>query len=153
MYLMVVTTTLGVYYLPRISEISDRNELRREILRGYKTIVPVALLGAVSIFVLSDFLISLLFTADFLPMKKYFKFQLIGDVIKIASWLLGYVLWGKALTKVFIITEIFFSALFVMLSFLLIHKLGIDGATLAYLATYVLYFITLSIVLTKTHII
>ena len=153
MYLMVVTTTLGVYYLPKISEISDRKELRKEIIHGYKTILPVAIIGAITIYVLRDFLINILFTKEFEPMRNYFKFQLIGDVIKIASWLLGYVLWGKALTKVFIITEVAFSALFVLFSFLLIHRLGIDGVTLSYLITYILYLITLSIVLTKSHII
>lgn len=151
MYLMVVTTTLGVYYLPRISEISDRNELRREILRGYKIIFPVAVLGAGFIFFLRDYLIHMLFTKDFIPMRDHFTFQLIGDVLKIASWLLGYVLWGKALARIFIITEVIFSLLFVLFSFACIKKLGIDGATLAYLMTYALYFITLIFVLTKTR--
>lgn len=153
MYLVVVTTTLGVYYLPRISEISDRNELRQEILRGYKTILPMALLGATSIFLLRDFLISMFFTKDFMPMKIYFKFQLVGDVIKIASWLLGYVLWGKALTKIFITTEVLFSLLFVILSYIGINTIGIDGVTLAYAITYALYFVTMIYVLRKTRII
>lgn len=39
MYLLLVTTTLSVYYLPRLSEIQDNKELRKEIFSGYKIII------------------------------------------------------------------------------------------------------------------
>lgn len=149
MYLMVVTTTLSVYYLPRISEISDSSELRHEIARGYKFILPVAALGAISIYLLRDWLVQLLFTKEFVPMRDLFVLQLFGDVVKIASWLLGYVLWGKALVKTFLITEVVFSLLFVVLSYAMISKYGIFGVTGSYLITYILYTITLFIVLRK----
>ena len=32
MYLLVVTTSLGVYFLPKLSEIQDKLELKKEIL-------------------------------------------------------------------------------------------------------------------------
>lgn len=153
MYLMIVTTTLSVYYLPKFSELKDRLELRRELLNGYKLILPIAFVGSFTIYLLRDILIKLLFTSEFVPMRDFFAFQLIGDVIKIASWLLGYVLWGQALTKIFIITEIIFGALFVIISFILINTMGIEGVTLAYLLTYILYLLTLTIVLFKTKII
>lgn len=45
MYLMVITSSFSVYYLPRLSEISDRIELRHEIFKCYKVIVPLLLAG------------------------------------------------------------------------------------------------------------
>lgn len=149
MYLMVVTTTLGVYYLPRIAEITDAAELKREIVSGYKKILPIAALGALSIFLLREWLVQILFTKDFAAMKDFLVFQLLGDVVKIASWLLGYVLLGKALIKPFIATEIIFSLLFVLLSRFLIPVYGINGVTASYLVTYILYFVTIYTLLAR----
>ena len=39
-YLTFVTVTLSLYYLPRLSEIRDPAELRREILGTYRIVVP-----------------------------------------------------------------------------------------------------------------
>jgi PST family polysaccharide transporter len=149
MYLMVVTTTLGVYYLPRISEITDVTELNHEIVNGFTKILPVSALGALSIYILRDWIVQALFTKDFAPMKDLFVFQLLGDVVKIASWLLVYVLLGKALVKLFVTTEIIFSLIFVILSNVLISKYGLQGVTASFLATYILYFITIYALLVR----
>ncbi|NLZ87300.1 MAG: O-antigen translocase, partial [Gammaproteobacteria bacterium] len=41
-YLMVVTTTLGVYYLPRLSELKMIDEIKKEVYLGYKFLFPLA---------------------------------------------------------------------------------------------------------------
>lgn len=51
-------------------------------------------------------------------MIELFKWQLIGDVIKIASWLLSYTLLAKAKTKYFVATEVIFSITFIFYLFL-----------------------------------
>lgn len=149
MYLMVVTTTLGVYYLPRIAELSAAAEMRQEIWGGFKRILPVAAFGALSIYLLREWLVQILFTKDFAAMKDYFVFQLLGDVVKIASWLLSYVLLGKALIKLFITTEIIFNLFFVGMSYILIPEQGVQGVTVSFLATYILYFATIYLLLAR----
>ncbi len=54
-YLMMVTTTLGVYYLPRLSELQGAADIKYEIILGYKIILPVAAGCGVIIYVLRDF--------------------------------------------------------------------------------------------------
>ena len=139
MYLMLVTTTLGVYYLPKLSEIQDNKELRKEIFSGYKIIMPIVILASLIIFLLKEYVILIAFSKDFMPMMELFAWQLMGDVIKIASWLLAYLMLAKAMTKVFIYTEVLFSALFVGLSILFVDKFGLVGITYAYALNYLLY--------------
>lgn len=139
MYLMLVTTTLSVYYLPRLSEIQDNKELRKEIFSGYKIIMPIVILASLIIFLLKEYVILIAFSKNFMPMIDLFAWQLMGDVIKIASWLLGYLLVAKAMTKVFIYTEVLFSTLFVGLSLLFVDKFGLVGITYAYALNYLLY--------------
>ncbi|WP_323590756.1 O-antigen translocase [Aliarcobacter butzleri] len=152
MYLMLVTTTLGVYYLPRLSEIQDNKELRKEIFSGYKIIMPIVILASLIIFLLKEYVILIAFSKDFMPMMELFAWQLIGDVIKIASWLLAYLMLAKAMTKVFIYTEVLFSALFVGLSILFVDKFGLVGITYAYALNYFLYLVTMIFIFRKRFV-
>jgi len=149
MYLMIITTSLSIYYLPRLSEIKDNRELREEILSGYKIILPVVTVLALGIYLFRELAIEIAFTQKFMPMMDLFKWQLIGDVIKIASWLLGYVILSKAMTRVFIYTEIGFSVLFVMLSIVFIDSFGLIGITYAFSLNYFLYLIMMILIFRK----
>jgi PST family polysaccharide transporter len=149
MYLMLVTTTLGVYYLPRLSEIRDNKELRKEIFTGYKIIMPIVIIASLIIFLLKEYVILIAFSKNFMPMIDLFAWQLIGDVIKIASWLLAYLMLAKAMTKIFIYTEILFSALFVLLSILFVNNFGLIGITYAFSLNYFLYLVVMIFIFRK----
>lgn len=139
MYLSVITTSFSVYYLPKLSEIKDNVELRNEIFRCYKFIIPMLLMATVSIYVLRHFIIWLLFTPDFYPMENLFIWQLLGDMFKIASWLLAFLMVAKAKTMAFIVCEIVFSLSFVGLGFLFMQRTGTVGITQAYMINYIIY--------------
>ena len=149
-YLMVVTATLSIYYLPRLSEIKDKIELRNEIFYGYKIIMPIVVVLALGIYFFRDYAILLLFTEDFTPMKELFLYQLIGDVFKIASWLLGYLMIAKAMTRIFIITEIGASLSFIVLSILLVKTFGLIGVTMAFALNYFVYFMVMIFIFRHT---
>lgn len=151
MYLMVITSSLTVYYLPRLSEITDPTELRQEIARAYKAIVPILLAGFAIIYFLRFFIIHLLFTPDFLPMSKLFIWQLAGDILKICSWMLSFLMVAKAMTKAFLTTEFLFSATWLILGFIFVHLNGIVGLCQAYLVNFFIYFVAM-IVLFKNVI-
>lgn len=139
MYLMVITSSFSVYYLPRLSELTDRLELRREIFKAYKVIVPMLLAGFTLVYLLRYVVIRILFTPEFLPMENLFAWQMAGDFFKICSWLLAFLMVAKSMTKTFISTEIFFSMGFVLLGFLFMRWNGVVGLTQAYFVNYILY--------------
>ena len=114
-YLMLVTTTLSVYYLPRLSELKIADEIQEEILLGYKIIFPVAALFGLAIYLLRDNLIGLLFTENFSQMRDLFAWQMLGDTLKIGSWLLSYLVLSKALVGLFVTSEVIFCFGFVIL--------------------------------------
>lgn len=149
MYLMIVTTSLGVYYLPKLSELSDNKEIKKEIISGYKIIMPIVTVIALGIYFFRELAIQIAFTKEFLPMTELFKWQLIGDVIKIASWLIAYLMLAKAMTKIFIYTEILFSILFVVLSIVFIKYFGLVGVTYAFSLNYFIYLIVMIFIFRK----
>lgn len=149
MYLLVITSSFGVYYLPRLSEIKDKKELKKEILTAYKIIIPIIAVGFTLIYFGRDIIIRILFTKEFYPMRNLFVWQLIGDIFKISSWLLAYLMIAKSMTKQYILIEIIFSSTFVALSILLLRLNGLVGVPQAYMINYFLSFITLIIFFRK----
>ena len=146
-YLMFVTTTLSVYYLPRLSELKTPQEIKNEILQGYKVILPVAVACGLVIYLLRDFMIGVLFTTDFNPMRELFAWQMLGDTLKIGSWILAYLMLGKAMIKLFIITEILFSASFYGLVVLFVNQYGIEGSVIAHAVNYALYWVVMTVMI------
>ena len=152
-YLMLVTTTLSIYYLPRLSELKEPGEIRQEILNGYKIILPVAAISSLVIYFLRDFIIRALFTIEFSQMEVLFTWQLIGDVFKIASWLLGFILVAKALFSLFIVSEMLFAFLFFLLVYYLTPLFGIEATSIAHAVNYFLHFVFMFVALKVKKII
>lgn len=144
-YLMLVTTTLSVYYLPKLSELQDPADIRKEILQGYKIILPVAAACGLVIYLLRDFIIRVLFTAEFAQMEVLFGWQLVGDTLKIGSWILAYLMLGKAMVKLFILSEIGFAALFYGLTYYFTGILGLEGVSCAHAVNYFMYWFLMAI--------
>ncbi|MFT0213777.1 O-antigen translocase [Pseudomonas sp. F1_0610] len=140
-YLLFFTTVLGVYYLPRISEITDFKELKKEIWAGYKLIFPLTVFSGLLVYLLRDWIIVFLFSKDFLPMSSLFAWQMVGDSLKIASWLLAYIMLGRAYVKLFIVSEIFFSLFFCFMVFNFTSYFKLEAASIAYAINYLFYFI------------
>lgn len=143
MHLMVITTTLSVYFLPKLSSIHDNILLRKELLTGFKLIFPFVVVTSISIFFLKDILVQILFTSEFTSIKKLLLIQLTGDIFKILSWLLSYLMIAKAMTTLFVLSEFLFVGFFIFLSYFLSRKLGLIGMSYAYLVNYIFYFIFL----------
>lgn len=142
-YLMLVTTTLSLYYLPRLSELKEASEIKQEILQGYKIILPVAAACGLAIYLLRDFIISLLFTSDFSAMGGLFAWQMVGDTLKIGSWILSYLMLGKAMVKLFIASEIIFAIAFYGWTYLFTNLIGLEGVVLAHAVNYAIYWLVI----------
>jgi PST family polysaccharide transporter len=149
-YLMLVTTTLSVYYLPKLSELKDSNAIKREIIQGYKIILPVAAVCGLVIYLLRNFIIHVLFTKDFAPMEVLFAWQMVGDTLKIGSWILAYLMLGKAMVKLFIASEIVFSVSFYGLTIILVKTMGLEGVALAHSLNYLMYWLLMAFFILKT---
>jgi len=138
-HLMLLTTTLSVYFLPRFSEIRNASELRAEVGKGYRFVLPMVLASAFLLFVLREPLIRALLTREFLPLIDVLGWQLCGDVLKVSSWVVGFTLVSHARTTAFIATELAFSAALVALTLAGAALDGLRGTAIAYALTYALH--------------
>lgn len=138
-YLMLVTTTLSVYYLPKLSELQDPGDIKKEILQGYKIILPVAAACGLVIYLLRDFIIRVLFTAEFAEMEVLFGWQMVGDFLKVGAFLVAYILISKVAFLVYSLYEIFFSFSFFVITRFFTENFALEGVAIAYAMTYFFY--------------
>lgn len=148
-YLLLIITSLSTYYLPKLSSLKTDPELKSEILNGYKIILPTVFLGCVFIYFFRFLIIRILYTDSFLQMETLFLWQLLGDFFKIAAWVLSYLMLAKAMTKVYIMTEVLFALSYVFFGFLFVHYLGLIGITLAFAFNYLVYLIVMVCIFKK----
>lgn len=148
-YLMLVTTTLSVYYLPRLSELTNIIDIKKEVYRGYQFIFPLALISGLFVYLCRDLIIRILFTDSFLPMEQLFLWQMIGDSLKIGSWILAFLMLSKAMTKLFVITEILFAISSVVLTIVGTKLFGFEGVSIAHIVNYAVYWIFMAVFVFK----
>lgn len=149
LYLLVFTSTFSVYYLPKLSEIKIESQLRNEIFKTYKIFIPIIFISLCGIFLMKELLINILFTKEFYPIKKLFFWQLLGDLFKILSWIIAFIMVAKSMTKIYIFTEILFSILLILLTYFFVSQNGLIGSVQAYCVNYFVYFVTMLLIFRK----
>lgn len=148
-HLLFITTTLSTYYLPRLSEIKEQHELRHEIWKMLKIVMPLVLFSSLTIFLLRYWVIGVLFTDEFREAGTLLGWQLLGDVLKTAAWIIGYQMHARAMTRVFIASEILGGLSYLGISILFIRYNGLLGASMAYAVNYFIYLLALLLVFNK----
>lgn len=150
LYLLFFTSTLAVYYLPRVSELRRSFDLSAEVWRMFRYILPIVAVGSVTIFLLRDFVIGMLFDPSFYGMRELFAWQLVGDTFKALGWVFSYTMIGRAMAGWYIGSEILFNLAWVAISLATVARFGFVGIGMGYAMAYAIYF--LSIVMVFRHL-
>ncbi|HDL7059186.1 TPA: lipid III flippase WzxE [Yersinia enterocolitica] len=139
-YLQFITASFTVYLLPTLSRLKAKADISREILRSLKFVLPAVATASLIVWLLRDFAIWLLFSHQFTAMRDLFAWQLVGDVLKVGSYVFGYLVIAKASLRFYILTEVSQFLLLTGFAHWLIPMNGSLGAAQAYMATYIVYF-------------
>jgi PST family polysaccharide transporter len=141
---------LTLYFLPKLA-IAKNNQETKKIFRSfYKTVLPIFIITLTVIYFSRFFIIKLLFTKEFLPVSILFFWQLLGDVLKVASLILGYQFFAKKMTVAFIISELFSLGFLYFVSDYLIKIFGIEGIVMAQAFDNFIYLLVLAIYFRKS---
>ena len=138
-YLLFLTTAINIYYLPKLASTHERASLVLELRNAYRYLLPAVIVLAALVYALRGWVTRLLFSADFASANALYGPQLVGDVIKIASFILSYVMLAKAMTRLFVISECVFGASYLVLVYVLTAHFGLVGAMYAFTINYLIY--------------
>ena len=147
-YLLFLTTTFKFYLVPTFTNL-ENNSLKKEVFKIWKTILPIIVIITLGVYIARDLIIDILFTSEFNLINSLILFHLLGDIIKINCWVLGNILVAKAKTNHFILFQLEWSIVFVVLSIILANIYGFVGLSIAYFSTYIIHFLLLNIYFRK----
>ncbi|MGE5944959.1 MAG: O-antigen translocase [Flavobacteriales bacterium] len=139
-YLMLVTSLMAVYMLPRFSEIDNIKEFRKEVFSFYKAVMPSFVIGLLAIYLLRSYIVVFIFSKEFEPVESLFLWQLLGDLLKVLSMVIVYQFLAKKMFWHYIVTEIFFLVMLYLTSIYFVDEYGVKGAVIGHFVSYLIYY-------------
>ncbi len=136
-YIGFVLTAMGTDYYPRLTAaIHDRASVNRMV--NEQTEVALLLAGPVFLLMmgLAPWVIDLLYSASFRPAAGVLRWMVLGDILKVASWPLGYILLAAGNGRTFMLTESLSMGVFILLAWLLMPLMGVAATGLAFTGMY-----------------
>jgi PST family polysaccharide transporter len=139
-YLGVVLQAMAADYYPRLSESVHERDTAVRIVNE-QTEVALLLGGPIILAALglAPLGLQILYSSAFQPAAELLRWQMLGDVLKIASWPAGFVLLAANRGGLFLLLEAIGWAVFVATTWLLLPSLGLKAAGIAVFAMYCVY--------------
>lgn len=139
-YLGFVLGAMGTDYYPRLTaSIHDHATANR--LVNEQTEVTLLLAGPVLLGMLAllPWVISVLYSEEFAPAADILRWQILGDVLKVISWPLGFIILAAGAGRTFMLSETAAMAVFVSGTWLTLPWLGIQATGVSFLLMYIVY--------------
>jgi len=140
MYLGFVLGAMGTDYYPRLSAcISDSAAACRLVNEQTEVALLLTAPAVITLLALSPWVVRLLYTNEFAPAVDILRWQLLGDLLKVMSWPLGFVILATGAGRTFIFSESISLAVYVAGVALGLTAVGIVAAGMAFLGMYLVY--------------
>ena len=139
-YLGFVLGAMGTDYYPRLTAvIREPDQVNR--LVNEQTEVALLLAGPafLAMLALAPWIIALLYSREFSEAVGILRWQVLGDVLKVASWPLGFVILAAGDGRTYMASESLAIGLFALLVALGLPAWGVVSTGVAFLGMYVAY--------------
>lgn len=140
LYIGFVLTALAAEFFPRISAAADNRE---HLNKSVDAQVRLALLLAWPVLmwtiVLAEFVLHVLYSAEFSVASGLLRWQLVGDVLKVVGWGIAFLLLARKAKISFFVGEIAFNATYLGAVLAIPGTKDLVGVGLAYICAYAIY--------------
>lgn len=151
-YLLFILSLLNLFILPKMAEAQKSSEFRAIVFNFYKEILPFFVVGLILVYILRDWIVTLIFSKDFLPAADLFFWQIIGDFFRVLAMVMVYQFHAKKMLWHYIITDLFLALSLFLSAIYLVPKIGLEGVVLGHALTYILYFLIILFIFRKSLI-
>ena len=139
-YVGFVLQAMGADYYPRLSQAIGRGAEAHRLI-DEQTEVALLLSAPVLFGTLgaAPWIIPLLYAHAFAPAAEILRWQILADLLKIASWPLGYVLLARGEARTFMVGELAASGALLVALWLMLPVFGLPASGMAVMFAYALY--------------
>lgn len=140
-YMLLITTSIQIYFLPTLSAIKEPHLLWKMISKVNKIIIPTVIFCLAILYLFRQQVVLVLFSKEFLPITDFFMLQIIGDIIKIASWSFAYLMYAKAMTKELIVSDNIFTLTYLIGVYFSVDYLHLEGVYVSNIINNLVYLV------------
>lgn len=151
-YVGVIFTAMSSDYYPRLSAVHENIEKLKETVTHQAEIAILILSPIIIAFlIISPLVITLLYTKQFLGITLMVSIAILGMYFRASSWAMGFILYAKSDSKLFIKTAIFFNTAFLLSNISGYYFFGLTGLGISFLCNYIIHFFGLKIITKKKY--
>ena len=141
-YAGLVFQAMGADYFPRLAS-SNGDPVRQNALVNEQAEIALLLAAPFFILVLSlaPWVIRVAYSSDFSESVNLLRWQVLGDILKVAGWPIGFINLARGDSRTYLTVEIVASATLVFVSWALLHRVGLMAAGIGFFAMNLAYLI------------
>lgn len=151
-YVGMVFTAIGTDFYPRLAAVNQDNTACSNVISQQgevaTQILAPLLCGCI---LLMPFILRILYSDKFLEAGPYVLWSCPGMMFRLASWLIAYQFIAKAETRVYMVTEVVASCVYLSLSLIGYKYWGLTGLGIAFTVDYLFYFILVLVIAVKRY--
>ncbi|WP_460218186.1 O-antigen translocase [Psychroserpens sp. MEBiC05023] len=138
-YMVFSSSIFTLYVIPKFAKITTGKDFKDEVIHIYKTLLPLFGLGMIAVYLLRHIIIAFIYP-NFEGLEALFKWQLLGDFVRLGTLVVAHQFLAKKMVWSFVITELISLGLFYGLSKYYVDLYGAEGVVMAHFYRYVIYF-------------
>lgn len=138
-FLLVVSSALAVYYVPKLSQCTTRMEENKLVRQVLLFALSFSIPTSVFIFYYSEYFLTILFSKNFTASQEMLKIQLIASLLRVVAWIYSYHMIVRQNVLVFLLAEISFGATLYAATAYFVEQAGLVGAGWAFVLSSALY--------------
>jgi PST family polysaccharide transporter len=137
-YIGFLLGSMEVDYLPRLTEAIHRHE-RATKLVNEQTEMMLLIAGPIllGILTISPWLVQMLYSTSFIPAVEILQWQVLGDILKLIGWPMGFIILAKGRGKLFMATQFHWNAIYLLILWLGIESMGIIILGVGFFVAYI----------------
>lgn len=140
LYVGFILQAMGTDFYPRLAAVvRDRSACNRLVNEQARISLLLAGPGVLATLTFAPLVLSVFYSAEFGEAVGLLRWLCLGGMLRVITWPMGFIVVADARQAVFLALELAYSGFYVAAAWAGIRVLGVDGAGVAFLASYVFH--------------
>lgn len=142
LYVGFILNAMGADFYPRLTAVAQDNDACNRLVNEQAEVsLLLAVPGILCTLTFAPLVIKIFYSVKFLAAFEILRWQILGILLRVASWPMGFILLAQGKGKLFFWTELLSNAAHVGLIWLCIAYFGLSGTGMAFFGIYVFYWV------------
>ncbi len=138
LYVGFILRAMGADFYPRLSAaVRDRAECNRLVNEQAEVSLLLAGPGIIGTLTFAPVVISLFYSSAFQQAVEVLRWVCLGATLQVITWPIGYIIVAQSRQRIFFLTELAYTVVYMGLAWALVRRSGMNGAGMAFFGSYV----------------